>query len=143
VAEVVSMAKQHRSLLVVESNATAATTFLGALKHLLPYGVKAIPLRAAGTKAADSKNVLCKQLAWMMENKQVRFCPEFTVNLVKQLKSLRDYKTVQGALQIRAPGNDHDDEAMCMVIAAEALRRGWSPYLGNSAQGGNPAMGLI
>ena len=143
VAEVVSMAKQYRSLLVVESNGTASVTYLGALKHLTPYGVRAIPLRAAGTKAADSKNVLCKQLAWMMEQKQVRFNPELTGNLVKQLKSLRDYKTTTGQLQIRAPGKDHDDEAMCMVIAAEALAKGWSPYLGTDNQGANPLMGLL
>ena len=142
VQEVVDVAKKWQSLVVVESNATAWGTYAGSLKLLLPHGVKEVPLRGYSTKAGEAKNILCKQLAWQMEHREMRFNPKECAEMAKQLKSLRDYKTPAGALQIKAPGRDHDDEAFCAVILGEALHRGWSPWLGQQ-DGYNPVSGLL
>lgn len=139
VKELVEAAKKYRSLVVVESNSTAYMTYVGALKQLLPHGVKDVPLRAVSTKSGEAKNVLCKQFAWQIEHKVIHINPECK-ELVKQLKDIRDYKTPSGQIQLRASGTNHDDEAFSAVIAAEALAKGWSPYL---IQGFNPASRLL
>ena len=139
VREVIDMTKKYQSLLVIEANSTAFMTYSGSMKLLLPYGCREIPLRSISTKAGEAKNSLCKQFAWQMEHKQIHFSPECKT-LIKQLKSLRDYKLPSGALQIRAPEKEHDDEAFAAIIGAEAFAKGWSPDLDVR---GDPAMGLI
>lgn len=139
VQELVDKAKEWKSLVVIESNSTPWMTYAGALKSLLPHGVRDVPLRAISSKSGEGKSILCKQLAWMLEHRQMRINPECK-ELIKQLKSIRDYKTPSGNLDIRAPEGEHDDEAFCCVIAAEALRKGWSPEFGD---GRNAAMSLL
>lgn len=138
IEELVSMAKKWKSLCVVESNSTAYMTYLGSLKLLMPHGVMDIPMRAIATNQGDAKNALYKQFSLFMEQKRIRFNPECK-ELVRQLKSLRDYKTPSGQLQIKPPGKLHDDEASCALIASEALNRGWKPVLHDR----NPLMGLL
>ena len=128
VEEVIAVAKKYKSLVVVESNSTAYMTYTGAMKKLLPHGLKEIPLRAVSTRAGEAKNLLCKQFAWQLEHRIIRIAPTCQT-LVVQLKSIRDYKTATGVLQIRAPEGQHDDEAFCAVIAGEALARHWRPNL--------------
>jgi hypothetical protein len=139
VQEVIDMAKKYQSLLVIEANSTAFMTYSGSMKLLLPYGCREIPLRSISTKAQEGKNSLCKQAAWMFEHRQISVNPECKT-LVKQLKSLRDYKLPSGVLQIRAPDKDHDDEAFGAIILTEAVAKGWQPDLDVR---GDPAMGLI
>ena len=128
VEEVIAVAKKYKSLVIVESNSTAYMTYTGAMRKLLPYGLKEIPLPAVSTRAGEAKVLLCKQFAWMLEHHTLRISPECK-NLVKQLKSIRDYKSATGVLQIRAPEGEHDDEAFCAVILGEALSKGWRPNL--------------
>ena len=128
VEEIIEVAKKYKSLVIVESNSTAYMTYTGAMRKLLPYGLKEIPLRAVSTRAGEAKVLLCKQFAWQLEHRTVRINPECKT-LVAQLKIIRDYKSATGLLQIRAPEGQHDDEAFCAVIAGEALARGWRPDL--------------
>ena len=128
VEEVIDVAKKYKSLVVVESNSTAYMTYTGAMRKLLPYGLKEIPLRAVSTRAGEAKVLLCKQFAWQLEHRTLRINPECK-SLVMQLKSIRDYKSATGVLQIRAPEGQHDDEAFCSVIYGEALAKGWRPDL--------------
>lgn len=139
VDHLVSAAKEHKSLVVIESNSTPWMTYAGALKKLLPHGVRDVPFRAISTRSHEAKNVLYKQLRWMLEKRAIRINPDCK-ELIRQLKSLRDYKSPSGALEIKPPGQQHDDEASCLVIAAEALNKGWKPYLGVSQ---NLAMSLL
>lgn len=128
VEEVINAAKEYKSLVVVESNSTAYMTYTGAMRKLLPYGLKEIPLRAVSTRAGEAKVLLCKQFAWQLEHKIIHINPECKT-LIKQLKSIRDYKSITGVLQIRAPEGEHDDEAFCGVIYGEAFAKGWRPDL--------------
>ena len=128
VEEVINAAREWKSVVVVESNSTAYMTYTGAMRMLLPHGIEEVPLRAVSTRAGEAKALLCKQFAWQLEHKTVRINPACQ-SLVAQLKSIRDYKSATGMLQIRAPEGQHDDEAFCAVIYGEAIARGWKPYL--------------
>jgi hypothetical protein len=128
VEEVIEAAKKYKSLVVVESNSTAYMTYTGAMRKLLPYGLKEVPLRAVSTRSGEAKVLLCRQFAWQLEHRTVRINPACKT-LVAQLKGIRDYKTAGGMLAIRAPDGQHDDEAFCAVIAGEALAKGWRPNL--------------
>ena len=139
VEEVIEAAKKYKSLVVVESNSTAYMTYTGAMRKLLPYGLKEIPLRAVSTRAGEAKVLLCRQFAWQLEHRTIRINPA-CVTAVAQLKQIRDYKSATGVLQIRAPEGQHDDEAFCLVLAGEALARGWRPTLDGSDRYSAPDM---
>ncbi len=138
--EVIEMATRYKSLVVVESNGTAATTYMGLLRQRLPYELMDIPMRGISTKAGEAKNVLCKNTAWSLENKAIHISPECE-RLIVELKSIRDYKTPSGQVQIKAPGREHDDQFACFVLYVEALKLGWKPSLNRNA--GNPMLNFI
>lgn len=131
---------QYRSLMVVESNATPRDTYIGLMKKLMPYSCSDIPLRQSGSDVNKSKNDLCDQLGFYIEQKppKISINPECKV-LIAELCSIHDYKSEAGKLQIRAPKGQHDDQASCAWIYCEALRRGWHPVFSNA----NPALQLL